>query len=47
MLPLETILTKRSSRNAKAMYKGGRGSEGGQEGTNYFNAIKILQKVLF
>lgn len=29
MLPLEIILTKRSSRNAKAMYKGGRGSDGG------------------
>lgn len=39
MLPLEIILTKRSSRNAKAMYKGGRGSEGGGN-RNYFNAIK-------
>lgn len=29
MLPLEIILTKRSSRNAEAMNKGGRGSDGG------------------
>lgn len=46
MLPLEIILTKRSSRNAKAMYKGGRGSEGGGN-RNYVNAIKIPQMVLY
>lgn len=46
MLPLEIILTKRSSRNAEAMYKRGRGSEGGGN-RNYFNAIKIPQMVLY
>lgn len=46
MLPLEIILTKRSSRNATAMYKGGRGSAGGGN-RNYFNAIKIPQMVLY